>query len=39
MILLKRLGSSFGSIGGREWALLFLETLCVLAGILIAFEL
>jgi hypothetical protein len=39
MILFKRLGSSFASIDGREWALLFLETLGVLAGILIAFEL
>lgn len=39
MIVFKGLGSSFASIDGREWALLFLETLGVLAGILIAFEL
>lgn len=39
MILFKRVGESFGKIEGREWALLCLETLGVLAGILIAFEL
>jgi len=39
MILFKRVGESFRSIEGREWALLFLETLGVVAGILIAFEL
>lgn len=39
MIVFKRLGRSFASIDGREWGLLFLETLGVLAGILIAFEL
>ena len=39
MILFKRVGESFGRIEGREWALLFLETLGVVGGILIAFEL
>jgi hypothetical protein len=39
MILFKRVGESFRHIEGREWALLTLETLGVLAGILIAFEL
>src|SRR3954467_7008985 len=39
MILFKRLGESFRHIEGREWALLTLETLGVLFGILIAFEL
>lgn len=39
MILFKRVGDSFRKIEGREWALLFMETLGVLAGILIAFEL
>jgi len=39
MLLFKRVGESFNRIEGREWALLFLETLGVLAGILIAFEL
>jgi hypothetical protein len=39
MIVLKRLGRSFASIEGREWALLFLESLGVVAGVLIAFEL
>lgn len=39
MILFKRVGESFRRIEGREWALLFMETLGVLAGILIAFEL
>jgi hypothetical protein len=39
MILFKRVGSAFKGIEGREWALLALETLGVIAGILIAFEL
>jgi len=39
MILFKRVGESFGRIEGREWALLFLETIGVLVGILVAFEL
>lgn len=39
MILFKRVGESFNRIEGREWALLFLETVGVVAGILIAFEL
>jgi hypothetical protein len=39
MILFKRVGESFDKVEGREWALLFLETLGVIAGILIAFEL
>lgn len=39
MILFKRVRSAFGGIEGREWALLSLETLGVVAGILIAFEL
>ena len=39
MILFKRVGESFKHIEGREWVLLALETLGVLAGILIAFEL
>jgi hypothetical protein len=39
MILFKRLGESFRHIEGREWLLLFLETLGVLVGILLAFEL
>jgi len=39
MILFKRVGESFGRIEGREWALLFLETIGVVGGILIAFEL
>jgi hypothetical protein len=37
MILFKRVGESFRHIEGREWALLTLETLGVIAGILIAF--
>lgn len=37
MILFKRVGSAFKGIEGREWALLTLETLGVVAGILIAF--
>lgn len=39
MILFKRVGSAFKGIEGREWALLTLETLGVVAGILVAFEL
>jgi hypothetical protein len=39
MILFKRVGTAFRGIEGREWALLSLETLGVVAGILIAFEL
>jgi len=39
MILFKRVSESFRHIEGREWALLALETLGVIAGILIAFEL
>ena len=39
MILFKRVGESFRHIEDREWVLLALETLGVLAGILIAFEL
>ena len=39
MILFKRVGESFRQIDGREWLLLFLETLGVLVGILLAFEL
>jgi hypothetical protein len=39
MILFKRVGESFRHIEDREWVLLFLETLGVLVGILIAFEL
>ncbi|MCL6684061.1 hypothetical protein [Sphingomonas alba] len=39
MILFKRVGSAFKGIEGREWALLTLETLGVVAGIMIAFEL
>lgn len=39
MILFKRIGESFRHIEDREWVLLALETLGVLAGILIAFEL
>ena len=37
MILFKRVGESFKHIEDREWMLLALETLGVLAGILIAF--
>lgn len=37
MIIFKRVGESFHRIEGREWALLSLETLGVVAGILIAF--
>lgn len=39
MILFSRVRGAFGEIAGREWALLSLETLGVIAGILIAFEL
>ena len=39
MILFKRVGESFRHIEDREWVLLFLETLGVLVGILLAFEL
>ncbi|MCL6729280.1 hypothetical protein [Sphingomonas hankyongi] len=39
MILFKRVGGAFKGIESREWALLSLETLGVVAGILIAFEL
>ena len=39
MILFKRVGNSFRHIEDREWVLLFLETLGVLVGILLAFEL
>ena len=39
MILFRRVGEAFRHIEDREWILLALETLGVLAGILIAFEL
>ena len=39
MMLFKRVSDSFRHIEGREWALLCLETLGVLIGILVAFEL
>ena len=39
MILFSRVRGAFDKIEGREWALLTLETLGVIAGILIAFEL
>lgn len=39
MILFKRVNESFRHIEGREWALLCLETLGVIVGILLAFEL
>ena len=39
MILFKRVGESFRHIEDREWVLLFFETLGVLVGILLAFEL
>ena len=39
MILFKRVSESFKHIEDREWVLLFLETLGVLVGILLAFEL
>ena len=39
MILFSRVGGAFREITSREWALLSLETVGVVAGILIAFEL
>jgi hypothetical protein len=39
MIIFKRIGESFRHIEDREWLLLALETLGVLVGILLAFEL
>ena len=39
MILFRRVGDSFRHIEDREWVLLVLETLGVLVGILLAFEL
>jgi hypothetical protein len=39
MLLLRRVGDAFRGIEGREWALLALETLGVVVGILVAFEL
>jgi hypothetical protein len=39
MILFKRVRESFRRIEGREWALLGLETVGIVGGILIAFEL
>lgn len=39
MLLFRRVGGAFRGIEGREWALLSLETMGVVAGILIAFEL
>jgi hypothetical protein len=39
MILFRRFGEAFRGIEAREWALLTLETIGVVAGILIAFEL
>jgi hypothetical protein len=39
MILFSRVRGALGEVTGREWALLALETLGVIAGILIAFEL
>ena len=39
MFLLKRMGSAYRGIKAHDWALLSLETLCLIAGILIAFEL
>lgn len=39
MLLLSRLGRAYKGIDGRDWALLSLETFCLIAGILIAFEL
>lgn len=39
MLLFKRMGRALRGVEDREWLLLFLETLGVLAGILIAFEL
>jgi hypothetical protein len=39
MFFLKRMGSAYRGITARDWALLSLETFCLVAGILIAFEL
>lgn len=39
MILFSRLRSALGDVQRREWVLLGLETICILGGILIAFEL
>lgn len=39
MILFRRIGGSFREIAGRDWALLSLETLGIIGGILIAFQL
>ena len=39
MLLFERIGKSFREITSREWALLSLETVGVVAGILIAFQL
>lgn len=39
MFLLKRMGSAYRGIKPHDWALLSLETVCLVAGILIAFEL
>lgn len=39
MILFRRIGGSFREITSRDWALLSLETLGIIAGILIAFQL
>lgn len=39
MLLFRRVGGAFRGIEAREWALLTLETIGVVAGILIAFEL
>lgn len=39
MFLLKRMGSAYRGIRAQDWALLSLETICLVAGILIAFEL
>lgn len=39
MFLLKRMGSAYRDIKAQDWALLSLETICLVAGILIAFEL
>ena len=39
MILFRRIGGSFREITSRDWALLSLETIGIIAGILIAFQL
>lgn len=39
MMFVRKVGAAFGRIEGRDWALLGLETLSVVLGILIAFEL